>query len=211
MARVRVLVADDHPMFRAGTIRAIEAWSELEVVADAGDGTAALELIRSTAPDVALVDLRLPGIDGFGIAAAVKHEGLAVRVVILSAFDDEELVYRALESGAVGYLTKDADGDELARAILHASRGGTVLGPKLAGAVANQIRERARTDIPVLTDREREVLALLCEGLSAPQIAERLFLGTATIKTHLAHLYGKLGVSDRAAAVAVALRRGMLT
>jgi two-component system, NarL family, nitrate/nitrite response regulator NarL len=211
MARVRVLVADDHPMFRAGTIRAIEAWSELEVVADAGDGTAALELIRSTAPDVALVDLRLPGIDGFGIAAAVKHEGLPVRVVILSAFDDEELVYRALESGAVGYLTKDADGDELARAILLASRGGTVLGPELAGAVANQIRERARTDIPVLTDREREVLALLCEGLSAPQIAERLFLGTATIKTHLAHLYGKLGVSDRAAAVAVALRRGMLT
>ena len=86
-----------------------------------------------------------------------------------------------------------------------------MLGPELAAAVANQIRERARTDIPVLTDREREVLALLCEGLSAPQIAERLFLGTATIKTHLAHLYGKLGVSDRAAAVAVALRRGMLT
>jgi two-component system nitrate/nitrite response regulator NarL len=211
MARVRVLVADDHPMFRAGTIRAVGAWSELEVVAEAGDGAAALELIRSTAPDVALVDLRLPGIDGFGIAAAVKREGLPVRVVILSAFDDEEFVYRALESGAVGYLTKDADGDALARAILHASRGGTVLGPELAGAVANQIRERARTDIPVLTDREREVLALLCEGLSAPQIAERLFLGTATIKTHLAHLYGKLGVSDRAAAVAVALRRGMLT
>ncbi len=198
-------------MFRAGTIRAIASWAELEVVAEAGNGSVALDLIRTTAPDVALVDLRLPGTDGFGIAAAVKQEALPTRVVILSAFDDEELVYRALESGAVGYLTKDADGDELARAILHASRGGTVLGPELAGAVASQIRERARTDVPLLTEREREVLALLCEGLSAPQIAERLFLGTATIKTHLAHLYAKLGVSDRAAAVAVALRRGMLT
>ena len=210
MPPVRVLVADDHPMYRAGTVRAIAAWSELEVVAEAGDGVAALELIRSTTPDVALVDLRLPGLDGFGIAAAVERDGLATRVLILSAFGDEELVYRAIEAGAVGYLTKDAGADELARAILHASRGGTVLGPELASAVASQIRERARTDIPVLTDREQEVLALLCEGLSAPQIAERLFLGTATVKTHLAHLYGKLGVSDRAAAVAVALRRGML-
>jgi two-component system nitrate/nitrite response regulator NarL len=181
------------------------------VVAEAADGSAALELIRSTRPHVALVDLRLPGLDGAAIAAAVEHEGIATRVVILSAFDDEELVYHAIESGAVGYLTKDASGDDLARAILHASRGGTVLGPELAGAVASQIRERARTDVPVLTDREREVLALLCDGLSAPQIAERLFLGTATVKTHLAHLYGKLGVSDRAAAVAVALRRGMVT
>jgi two-component system nitrate/nitrite response regulator NarL len=210
MPPVRVLVADDHPMYRAGTVRAIAAWSELEVVAEAGDGVAALELIRSTTPDVALVDLRLPGLDGFGIAAAIDQEGLATRVLILSAFDDEELVYRAIEAGAVGYLTKDAGADELARAILHASRGGTVLGPELASAVASQIRERARSDVPVLTDREQEVLALLCEGLSAPQIAERLFLGTATVKTHLAHLYGKLGVSDRAAAVAVALRRGML-
>jgi two-component system nitrate/nitrite response regulator NarL len=198
-------------MFRSGTVRAVTAWPELELVAEAGDGAIALDLIRSTTPDVALVDLRLPTIDGFGIATAVKQEGLATRVMILSAFDDEELVYRAIESGAVGYLTKDTSEDELARAILHASRGGTVLGPELAGAVAHQIRERARTDIPVLTEREREVLTLLCEGLSAPQIAERLFLGTATIKTHLAHLYGKLGVSDRAAAVAVALRRGMVS
>ena len=179
-------------------------------MAEAADGVGALELIRSTTPDVALIDLRLPGLDGFDIAAAVAAEGLATRVLILSAFDDEELVYRAIEAGAVGYLTKDAGADELARAILHASRGGTVLGPELASAVASQIRERARSDVPVLTDREQQVLALLCDGLSAPQIAERLFLGTATIKTHLAHLYGKLGVWDRAAAVAVALRRGLV-
>jgi two-component system nitrate/nitrite response regulator NarL len=210
MSPVRVLVADDHPMYRAGTVRAIKAWGELDVVAEAADGVGALELIRSTTPDVALIDLRLPGLDGFDIAAAVAAEGLATRVLILSAFDDEELVYRAIEAGAVGYLTKDAGADELARAILHASRGGTVLGPELASAVASQIRERARSDVPVLTDREQQVLALLCDGLSAPQIAERLFLGTATIKTHLAHLYGKLGVSDRAAAVAVALRRGLV-
>ena len=198
-------------MFRDGTARAIAAWPELEVVAQTGDGNDALEQIRALGPDVALVDLRLPGIDGVGIATAAKLEGLSTRVLILSAFTDEHLIYKAIEAGAVGYLTKDSSADELARAVLHASRGGTVLGPELAGAVANQIRERARTDLPVLTDREREVLVLLGEGLSAPQIGRRLFLGTSTVKTHLAHLYEKLGVSDRAAAVAVAMRLGMLT
>jgi two-component system, NarL family, nitrate/nitrite response regulator NarL len=198
-------------MFRDGTARAIAAWPELEVVGQTGDGNDALEQIRALSPDVALVDLRLPGIDGVGIATAAKLEGLSTRVLILSAFTDEQLIYKAIEAGAVGYLTKDSSADELARAVLHASRGGTVLGPELAGAVANQIRERARTDLPVLTDREREVLVLLCEGLSAPQIGQRLFLGTSTVKTHLAHLYEKLGVSDRAAAVAVAMRLGMLT
>jgi two-component system, NarL family, nitrate/nitrite response regulator NarL len=198
-------------MFRDGTARAIAAWPELQVVAQAGDGHDAMELIRSLEPDVALVDLRLPGIDGVGIATTAKLEKLSTRVLILSAFTDEDFIYRAIEAGAVGYLTKDSSADELARAVLHASRGGTVLGPELAGAVANQIRERARTDLPILTDREREVLALLCEGLSAPQIGQKLFLGTSTVKTHLAHLYDKLGVSDRAAAVAVAMRLGLLT
>jgi two-component system, NarL family, nitrate/nitrite response regulator NarL len=198
-------------MFRDGTARAIAAWPELQVVAQAGDGHDAMELIRSLKPDVALVDLRLPGIDGVGIATTAKLEKLSTRVLILSAFTDEDFIYRAIEAGAVGYLTKDSSADELARAVLHASRGGTVLGPELAGAVANQIRERARTDLPILTDREREVLALLCEGLSAPQIGQKLFLGTSTVKTHLAHLYDKLGVSDRAAAVAVAMRLGLLT
>jgi two-component system nitrate/nitrite response regulator NarL len=208
--RVRVLIADDHPLFRDGTARAVAAWPELEVVGQAADGQEALELIRETSPDVALLDLRLPGLDGLAVAAAIAEEGLQTRVLILSAFAEEDLVYRALEAGVAGYVTKDAGRDDLGRAVLQASRGGTVLAPELAGAVASQIRQRARADLPLLTDREREVLALLCEGLSAPQIGRQLYLSTATVKTHLAHLYAKLEVSDRAAAVAVALRRGLL-
>jgi two-component system nitrate/nitrite response regulator NarL len=208
--RVRVLIADDHPLFRDGTARAIAAWPELEVVGQAADGRAALDQIRTLRPDVALLDLRLPGIDGLAIVAAVAADDLPTRILVLSAFDDEEIVYRAIEAGAVGFLTKEADSEELARAVLQASRGGTVLGPDLAAAVASQIRQRSRTQQPMLTDREREVLGLLCEGLSAPQIGQRLYLSTATVKTHLAHLYAKLEVSDRAAAVAVALRRGLV-
>jgi two-component system, NarL family, nitrate/nitrite response regulator NarL len=208
--RVRVLIADDHPLFRDGTARAVASWPELEVVAQAANGHEALELIRSLEPDVALLDLRLPGADGLDVAATVAREGRGTRVLILSAYDDEELVYQALAAGAAGYVTKDAGRDELGRAVLQASRGGTVLAPQLAGAVASQIRQRARAEAPLLTDRELEVLALLCEGLTAPQIGQRLFLSTATVKTHLAHLYAKLDVSDRAAAVAVALRRGLV-
>jgi two-component system nitrate/nitrite response regulator NarL len=211
VARVSVLIADDHPLFREGTARALSGWPEIEVVGQFADGIAALEGIRASAPDVALVDLRLPGVDGVGVATQVAQDNLPTRVLILSAFDDEAVVYRALEAGAAGYLTKESDSDELARAVLHAARGGTVLGPDLAAAVASQIRERGRADLPLLTEREREVLTLLCDGLSAPQIAQRLFLSTATVKTHLAHLYAKLDVSDRAAAVAVALRRGLVT
>src|SRR5579862_4160335 len=114
MDRVRVLIADDHPLFRDGTARAIAAWPELEVVGQAADGRAALDQIRALRPDVVLLDLRLPGIDGLAIVAAIAADDLPTRVLVLSAFDDEELVYRAIEAGAVGFLTKEADSEELA-------------------------------------------------------------------------------------------------
>jgi two-component system, NarL family, nitrate/nitrite response regulator NarL len=210
MARFRVIVADDHPLFREGVVRAVRAWPELELVAEVSNGRDALQQIRELAPDVACVDLRLPEIDGIGIAHAVTRDRLPTRVLLLSAFADDELVYRALEAGATGYLTKDATQDQIARAIHGVAGGHTQLAPELAAGLANQIRVRSHGDTPLLTERERQVLELLCEGLSAPQIAQKLFLGTTTVKSHLGRLYEKLGVSDRAAAVAEAMRRGLV-
>ena len=210
MDRVRVLVADDHPLFREGVARAIKEWPELELVAEVADGREALDLIRAELPHVAVVDMRLPGLDGAEIAAAVTRDGLSTRVLLLSAFSDEQIVFRALEAGAAGYLTKESTRDEIARAALAVGRGGTVLAPELAAGLASQIRQRGLGDTPILTKREREVLVLLCDGKSAPQIASQLFLGTTTVKSHLGRLYEKLGVSDRAAAVAEAMRRGLI-
>jgi two-component system, NarL family, nitrate/nitrite response regulator NarL len=208
MSRVRVYVADDHPLFREGLVRAVSARAEMVLAGEAVDGRAALDAIQAAPPDVALVDLRLPVLDGIAIARAVVREGLPTRVVILSAYDDAELVWAALEAGAVGYLTKDARREEITDGVLAAARGETVLAPSLAGALAGEVRRRAGT--PVLTSREREALAGLARGLSAPAIARELVLSPATVKTHLQHLYEKLGVSDRAAAVAEAMRRGLI-
>jgi two-component system, NarL family, nitrate/nitrite response regulator NarL len=180
----------------------------MELAGEAVDGRAALDAIQASPPEVALVDLRLPVLDGIAIVRAVVRGGLATRVVILSAYDDAELVWAALEAGAAGYLTKDARREEITDGVLAAARGETVLAPSLAGALAGEVRRRAGT--PVLTSREREALDGLARGLSAPAIARELVLSTATVKTHLQHLYEKLGVSDRAAAVAEAMRRGLL-
>ena len=210
MSRFSVIVADDHPLFRDGVVRAVRGWPELELVAEVSNGREALDQIRELAPDVACVDLRLPDIDGIGIAKAVTRDRLPTKVLLLSAFADDELVYRALVAGASGYLTKDATQEEIARAIHGVASGRTQLAPELAAGLANQIRSRSHRDTPLLTERERQVLELLCEGLSAPQIAQRLYLGTTTVKSHLGRLYEKLGVSDRAAAVAEAMRRGIV-
>ena len=189
-------------------MRAVAARAEMELAGQATDGRAALTAIQEGLPDVALVDLRLPVLDGIAIARAVSREGLATRVVILSAYDDAELVWAALEAGASGYLTKDARREEITDGVLAAARGETVLSPALAGMLAGEVRRRAGA--PVLTVREREALDGLVRGLSAPAIARELVLSTATVKTHLQHLYEKLGVSDRAAAVAEAMRRGLI-
>jgi two-component system nitrate/nitrite response regulator NarL len=209
-ARVRVLVADDHPLFRDGLVRRIKERSELELVAEAGDGREALEEIRRLQPDVAVVDVKLPGLDGVAVADAVFRDGLPTKVVMLSAFSDSALIYRALAAGARAYLSKDADRQDVCETIVSVARGNVVVPPDLQAGLADEIRARGRTDGQHLTPREREVLLLLASGASAPQIGERLHLSTGTVKTHLGHLYDKLGVSDRAAAVAEAMRGGLI-
>jgi two-component system, NarL family, nitrate/nitrite response regulator NarL len=209
--RVSVVVADDHPLFREGIERAVRERPELELLGSAKDGREALALVREREPLVAVLDLRLPGLDGLQILNAITRDRLPTRVLILSASGDAELVYRAVQGGAAGYFRKEADRHTILDAISAVSRGGTVVDPELQAGVFDQIRARGTDgDRPILTAREKEVLTLMAEGLSGPQIADRLIVALPTVKTHQARLYEKLGVSERAAAVAEAMRRGLL-
>jgi two-component system, NarL family, nitrate/nitrite response regulator NarL len=210
-ARVQVVVADDHPLFREGIERAVRERPDLELVGSATDGREALERIRTLSPRVAVLDMRLPELDGLQILNAVRRDELPTRVLFLSASGDAELVYRAVQGGAAGYFRKEADRQVILDAIAAVARGATVIEPGLQAGVFDQIRIRAAAeDRPILTAREREVLALMAEGASGPQIADRLIIALPTVKTHQSRLYEKLGVSDRAAAVAEAMRRGLL-
>ena len=190
--------------------RAIKLRPELELVSEAGDGRQALAAIAAEAPDVALIDRALTELTAEQVLNAVRRDGLGARVVIIAADPEPELVYSAIASGAAGYLTKDADAAELCDAISAVARGRTVLAPQLQAGIAGEIRLRAAHDRPFLSHRESEVLKLIADGLTAPEIGRRIHLSTATVKTHLQHLYEKLGVSERAAAVAVAMRRGLV-
>jgi two-component system nitrate/nitrite response regulator NarL len=210
-----VLIADDHPVYREGIMRVFEQRPEFEVVGGVGNGVHALTEIRRLAPDVAVVDLLLPDVDGIAIVEAVAREGLRSRVMIVSAYEDSATVHRALARGARAYLPKVCSGAVLCETVLAVARGGTVI-PRSVHSVqsgrAGEIRARRhQEDGPGLTPRELEVLRLISDGLSAPEIAERLFVSVTTVRTHLKHVYEKLEVSDRAAAVAQGLRRGLLT
>jgi two-component system, NarL family, nitrate/nitrite response regulator NarL len=210
-ARVSVVVADDHPLFREAIERAVRERPELELVGSAADGRGALAQIRELTPRVAVLDLRLPGLDGLQILNALTRDGVPTRVIFLSATGDPEVVFSAVQGGAAGYFSKEADRSAIVDAIAAVARGRTVIDPALHDGVFDQVRMRGTgTDRPILTAREREVLGLMAEGLSGRQIAERLIVALPTVKTHQARLYEKLGVSERAAAVAEAMRRGLL-
>ena len=209
-ARVRVLVADDHPLYRDGIVRAIKQRPDLELVGEAGDGREALARIQELQPDVAVVDFNLPSLSGIQVVTALGDMECPVQVLMLTAYTDSELVYDAIAAGARGYLLKDVDRRTICDAITAVARGKTVFSPDLQDGIADQIRAHRHDPRPRLTPREREILNLAAEGRSAPEIARVLFLSTNTIKTHLSNIYEKLGVSDRAAAVAKALREGVL-
>ena len=209
-ARVRVVVADDHPFFRDGVTRGLNQDGRVEVVAEAENGREAIEAIRREQPDVALVDYQMPEVDGVGVVRAVIRDELATRVLVLSAHTDSALVFEALQEGAAGFLPKDARRSEIVEAVVKVARGETVVPAELAGALVGEIRLRAQPSAPVLSERERQVLQAFARGQSVPQVAAELMIGVSTVKTHTQRLYEKLGVSDRAAAVAEAMRRGLL-
>ncbi|HET6172530.1 MAG TPA: response regulator transcription factor [Gaiellales bacterium] len=197
--RVSSLIADDHPVYRSGLAALLRGRPEFEVVDEAGDGATALAAIRRLSPALAVVDLQLPDMDGIAVAEAIRREGLATRVVILSAYEDGAVVERAFAAGVCAYLPKIRSAESLCDALLAVARGQTVL-PGLPECAAPA----------VLTARETEILRLTADGRSGPEIAVALAISAATVKTHLQHAYEKLGVSDRAAAVAQAIRRGLL-
>ena len=209
--RVTVLVADDHPIYREGIVRAIKDRPDLELLAEAGDGRAALDQIRELKPSVAVLDIRMPGLDGTQVLAAARREGLETEILVLSAFMEPELAYTTVAAGATGYLSKESSRQEVCEAIVSIARGGTAFAAEAQAGLAAQIQERERSGgPPKLTEREQEVLGLVAQGLSAPDIGKHIHLSTTTVKSHLHSLYEKLGVSDRAAAVAEAMRRGLL-
>lgn len=208
--KVRVVVGDDHPMFRDGVVRALVSSGQIDVVAEADDGVSALAAIRTHTPKVALLDYRMPGLDGAEVAAAVVRDELPTRVLLVSAHDESAIVYQALQSGAAGFLPKESSRSELVNAVLDCAKGRDVVAPSLAAGLVGEIRKRAEPDGPVLSPREREVLTLIASGSSIPAMAKELFLAPSTVKTHVQRLYEKLGVNDRGAAVAEAMRRKLL-
>jgi two-component system, NarL family, nitrate/nitrite response regulator NarL len=210
-SRVTVVVVDDHPFYRDGVSRGLTLSGQVRVVAEASSGREGIEAIQRERPDVALVDYHMADLDGIAVVHAVVRDQLPTRVLMVSATsDDGALVFRALEEGAAGFLSKEAPRADLVEAVVRAAAGEVVVPPQLAGGVVEQIRLRGQPAGPALSEREREVLRGFARGLSIPQVAAELFIGTSTVKTHATRLYDKLGVSDRAAAVAEAMRRGLL-
>jgi two-component system, NarL family, nitrate/nitrite response regulator NarL len=209
-ARVRVFVADDHPLYRDGITRAIRDRPDLELVGQTGDGRDALAQIQELQPDVAVIDINLPSLSGIRIVTALTDAASPTHVLVLTAYTDSALAYDAIAAGARGYVLKDVDRRTICDAIARVARGKTAFSSNLHDGLAEQIRAHRFDPRPKLTPREREILTLAAEGRSGPEIARKLFLSPATVKTHLANIYEKLEVSDRAAAVAKALRTGVL-
>ncbi len=207
---VRVLVADDHPVYRSGLVRMIAGRHDFEVVGEADDGGAALDGIVALEPDVAVLDVDMPERDGLDVLHEVVRRDLPTRVILLSGHAESEPMHRAIAAGAAGYLIKTADRDTICDAIAAVVRGETALAAEVQEALAEEMRLRSGSSAPLLSVREQEVLRLTAEGCSAKEIAERLDISATTVRTYLSHAYDKLGVSDRAAAVAEAMRRGLL-
>lgn len=208
MTPIRILIVDDHPVVRAGLRTLLDGRAELVVVAEAGDGESALRAAADHRPDVVLCDLRLgPGMDGVAVTCALAASPVTPpAVVILTTYDHDADIVRAVEAGAAGYLLKDAATDELVAAIVAAAAGETVLSPTMTARMIATIRTRRAG----LSDRELDVLRLVADGLSNREIAKTLFVSEATVKTHLNHAFGKLGVDSRTAAVAAARSAGLV-
>ncbi|MEV4277609.1 response regulator transcription factor [Actinoplanes xinjiangensis] len=204
---IRLLIVDDHPIVRGGLRGMFHGDPQFEVLGEAADGAQAVDLARALGPDVILMDLRMPAMDGVTAIKELARVGVTARVLVLTTYDTDRDVLPAIEAGATGYLLKDTDRDELVHAIRTAARGEAVLSPSVATRLLGQVR----TPVDALSARELEVLTLIADGATNREAAAKLFISEATVKSHMLHIYTKLGVNDRAAAVAEAFRRGLLT
>lgn len=204
---ITLLIADDHPVVRDGLSGMFAADPAFEVLGQAADGAEAIQQALALRPDVILMDLRMPGMDGLTAIRELARRRIPARVLVLTTYDTDSYVLPALEAGATGYLLKDAPRDVLLRAVRSAARGEAVLSPSVASKLITKVRTPAQEP---LSQREREVLALVAAGTTNREAAARLFISEATVKSHLLNIYSKLGVNDRAAAVAEAFNRGLL-
>ncbi|MGW4024556.1 response regulator [Streptomyces sp. NPDC005009] len=209
-AVISLLIVDDHPVVRDGLRGMLDSASGFRVLGEAADGVEALERAAALDPDVILMDLRMPGGGGVDAIRELSRRGARAQVLVLTTYDTDSDTIPAIEAGATGYLLKDAPREELFTAVRAAARGRTVLSPAVASRLVSAVRTPRPSGDEPLSAREREVLTLVARGTSNREIARELFISEATVKTHLTHLYAKLGVKDRAAAVAVAYDRGIL-
>ncbi len=205
---IRILIADDHPVVREGLAGMLAGQSDFEVVGMASDGEAAIKQHETLSPDVILMDLRMPNLDGVGAIEAIKKQDASANILVLTTYDSDADIVRAVEAGATGYLLKDTPRENLFRAIRAAASGESILAPTVAARLMTRMRAPAEE---TLSAREIEVLELVAIGNSNKEVAKALHISTATVKTHLIHIYNKLGVDDRTAATTTAIERGIIT
>ncbi len=216
MGKIRILIADDHAVVREGTRRILEQEPDMEVVGEAGDGEEAVNLVTSLKPDVAIMDISMPKMDGIEATRLIKAACPSISVLALSAYDDDQFVFSLLEAGAAGYLLKSVRGRELLDAIRAVYSGESVLHPSIARKVLNRFvsasgKPEGKEPSGMLSDREMEVLKLAAKGLSNQDIAEKLCLSIRTVQGHLGHIFNKLQVGSRTEAVVRALKEGWVT
>jgi len=204
---IRILVADDHPIVRGGIVALVDATDDMEVVGQAATGLEAVDLALSVKPDLVLMDLRMPGIDGDEATARILAASPGIRIVVLTTYETDASILTAIEAGASGYLLKAAPQEEILAGIRSVARGDVALAPSIAALLVSRMKAGPAI---TLSPRETEVLALVAQGLSNPEIGRTLFLGEATVKTHLLHVFEKLEVSDRTRAVTKAMELGLL-
>jgi DNA-binding NarL/FixJ family response regulator len=210
---IRVLLVDDQPLVRAGLQTLLGEEADIDVVGDAANGEEAVAAVASLTPDVVLMDIRMPVLDGLEATRRLTTDGSVARIVILTTFDLDEYVFQALRAGASGFLLKDAPGEEIIRAVRIAARGDALLAPSVTRRLIERFSDTRRAEPPQLrwlTEREREVLLLVARGLSNSEIATGLFLGETTVKTHVAHMLSKLELRDRVQAVVLAYESGLV-
>jgi DNA-binding NarL/FixJ family response regulator len=207
MTPIRVLIVDDHPVVRAGLEGMLSSQPDMEIVGQATDGASAVDLCEGLHPAVVLMDLRMAGMDGVAATSAIKARWPGIHVLVLTTYDSDADILRAVEAGATGYLLKDAPREQLFQAIRAAARGEASLAPAVAARLMTRMRAPAEE---ALSAREIEVLALVARGASNRQVGRALHISEATVKTHLIHIFDKLGVADRTAAVTTALERGII-